>query len=97
MAAAAAMIDKIGSPHRTRHMNMGQYSVSDRSALRFEDFWIPRSVEYILSFVVGFGLNCLNGAQRLDDLNVLNGLRQVLVYFPDQTRLKKPLLSISSR
>ena len=99
MAAAAAMIDKIGSPDRIRHMKMGQYGVSDRSVLRLEYFWIPRSIEYILSFVVdvSFGRNCLNGAQRLNDLNVLNGLRQVLVYFPDQTRLKKPLLSISSR
>lgn len=38
MAAAAAMIDKIGSPHPISYIKNGKYSVSGHSVLRSETF-----------------------------------------------------------
>jgi hypothetical protein len=42
MAAAAAMIDKIGSSHLISYIKNGKYSDSDRSVLRSENFWVQQ-------------------------------------------------------
>jgi hypothetical protein len=45
MATAAAMIDKIGSPHPIRCIKFGKYSVLGHSVLRSENFCFQQQAD----------------------------------------------------